>query len=62
MRSDIAAFAAKVAAQGVPCTYNEEPREPHAYAMLAMPHLMQKGLVVPNYLAGVALAAAGTAT
>jgi len=58
MRPDIAAFAAKAAAagggqKGVSVVYHEEPLEPHVFAVLMLPHLLKKGLVVPRFVAAV---------
>ncbi|WIA34161.1 hypothetical protein OEZ86_012521 [Tetradesmus obliquus] len=61
MRPDIAAFAAKVKAAGVPVQYHEEPGECHCYALLALPHLLQKSHTVLDYIGQVALAAAAAA-
>lgn len=38
---------------GLQVVYHEEPCEPHVYPMLALPHLLQKGLVVPRFVAAV---------
>lgn len=38
---------------GFRVVYHEEPGEPHVYAMLMLPHLLQKGLVVPRFVAAV---------
>lgn len=64
MRPDIQAFAHKAAAaaggdaqgsKGFKVEYHEEPGEPHAFAMLTLPHLLRKGLVVPDFVAEMAL-------
>lgn len=54
MRPDIAAFAAKVSAAGVPVKYHEGPGQPHSYMVLGLPHLLKEGRVLIDYVAEVA--------
>lgn len=39
--------------RGFDVVYHEEPDEPHVFAVLMLPHLMEKGLVVPRFVAAV---------
>ncbi|KAF6263877.1 hypothetical protein COO60DRAFT_307043 [Scenedesmus sp. NREL 46B-D3] len=56
MRPDITAFAATAATAGVAVHYHEEAGECHCYAVLALPHMLQKSHVVLQYVEKVALA------